>query len=175
MNIYLDDNRKGPSNEFDNTQEGWENWVIVRSVENAKLLLKAGLVENLSLDHDLGIDADKIELPNGSDLVKFMIGENCWPTGEITIHSQNLIAAQQMKADIDRFRPTQNPSVTWVDGDEPELDEEPTTGIETSKCRCGGKATEEIHPCPFAEDVHNDDSDCCYCCEGCQEQCARDI
>lgn len=35
--------------------------------------------------------------------------------------------------------------------------------------------TEELHPCPFQEDVNNDPRDCCNCCEDCQYQCAMDI
>jgi len=43
------------------------------------------------------------------------------------------------------------------------------------RCKCGAFATEEIHSCPYNEDINNDDSDCCYCCEGCQHECAMDI
>lgn len=121
FNLFLDDERTGPNNDFITRLNGWEDWVIVRSVENAKTLLRLGLVNNLSLDNDMGQDSGGKNLPTGSELVKFMIEENCWPVGEITIHSQNLIAAQNMKADIDRFRPTSD----WSDGDEPELEEEP--------------------------------------------------
>lgn len=106
MNVFLDDNRKGPANEFGEVQEGWENWIIVRSVENAKVLLKTGLVEKLSLDNDMGVNSLTGELnQEGKQLVKWMIEENCWPKGEITIHSQNFGACMSMKADIDRFRP----------------------------------------------------------------------
>lgn len=108
FNVYLDDNRKGPNNDFDKPPEkGWENWVIARSVLSVQELLCACLVNDLSLDHDLGMSSERpeVENPNGLYLVKWMIENNIWPKGNITIHSQNIGEAQKMKADIDRFRP----------------------------------------------------------------------
>ena len=42
------------------------------------------------------------------------------------------------------------------------------------KCRCGAEA-EELHPCPFSEEIHNDFDTLCNCCKHCQRECARDI
>jgi len=36
--------------------------------------------------------------------VKWMIENNTWPKGDITIHSSHFTEAKNMKADIDRFR-----------------------------------------------------------------------
>jgi hypothetical protein len=106
FNVYLDDIRAGPYNDFNFPNSGWENWVVVRHVSVVQELLNLGLVRDLSLDHDLGINVEEsTEHPNGSVLVRWMIETGTWPSGMITIHSQNLLAAQQMKADIDKFRP----------------------------------------------------------------------
>ena len=104
----MDDNRPGPNNMEDCILYGWEDWVIVRSAENVKKLLQMGLVNDLSLDHDMGINSKTSEEnTNGRQLVLWMINENKWPKGVITIHSQNLKRAQDMKDDIDRFRPVE--------------------------------------------------------------------
>lgn len=45
----------------------------------------------------------------------------------------------------------------------------------TPKCdRCGGPG-EDPHPCPFAEEIHEDSETQCNCCESCTEECAMDI
>lgn len=107
MNVYLDDLRCGPNNDWERRTCGWEGWVIVRSVENVKVLLKAGLVDNLSLDNDMGFNSMVLGQLNltGKDLVLWMVSENIWPKGTITIHSENFICARDMKELIDRFRP----------------------------------------------------------------------
>ena len=40
---------------------------------------------------------------------------------------------------------------------------------------CKNPPSGEIHPCPYNSDVNNDDSDVCFCCEACQQECADDI
>lgn len=107
FNVYLDDLKPGPNNDYLGVPyPQWETWVIVRSVENVKKLLELGLVNNLSLDHDMGLNSETFnENPNGSDLVKWMIESGVWPKGIITIHSQNIGKAKEMKSDIDKFRP----------------------------------------------------------------------
>lgn len=41
--------------------------------------------------------------------------------------------------------------------------------------RCGGNGTEELHSCPYACDINDDDTPCCNCCEDCRYECAMDI
>jgi len=78
--------------------------VIVRSVENAKFLLSAGVVEELALDHDMGRDYSTYDLhPTGMDLAKWMIETNTFPSGTITIHSRNMIGAKNMKGLLDNY------------------------------------------------------------------------
>ena len=106
FNVYLDDWRSGPRNTYNEPDPDWDQWIICRHVDQVKYLLELGLVHKLSLDHDLGTNTITGELnPDGSALVKWMIEENKWPKGEITIHSENYTAAKNMKADLDRFRP----------------------------------------------------------------------
>ena len=96
MNVYMDDTRPGPSWSAIFEYDAWHTWVIVRSVENTKVLLEAGMVEDLSLDHDMGL-----RQLSGHDLVKWMVETGNWPTGIITIHSGNIVGAQNMKSLID--------------------------------------------------------------------------
>ncbi len=106
FNVFLDDWRPGPYNRHDNPDPGWDKWVICRHVDQVKRFLELGLVNDLSLDHDLGQSTDTGKLnPDGGDLVKWMIETNTWPKGQISIHSANITEAMNMKADIDRFRP----------------------------------------------------------------------
>jgi hypothetical protein len=51
INLYLDDLRIGLHNGCGEAKEGREDWIIVKSTENAKLLFSLAVVENLSLDH----------------------------------------------------------------------------------------------------------------------------
>jgi len=48
------------------------------------------------------------------------------------------------------------------------------TCIDLNRSPVGEKA-EEKHPCPFDEDVNNDPTPTCYCCENCIFECAQDI
>jgi hypothetical protein len=53
--------------------------------------------------------------------------------------------------------------------------------MEEIKVGCGGRSgcknppTDELHPCPYQEDINNDPSDCCSCCDKCQQECCDDI
>ena len=100
MNIYLDDIRCGPSNDFYGPiNSGWQEWVIVRSIENAKILLELGLVNDMSLDHDLSAEE------TGYDLCKWMGETGHWPKGDISVHSANPVGARSMAGYIDRYKP----------------------------------------------------------------------
>ncbi len=103
FNLYLDDTRSGPSNDFGRSDNNWHEWVVVRSVANAKVLLETGLVQDLSLDHDLGCDSNDTALPNGKDLVLWMVECGCWPKGDITIHSNHYTRAKEMKELVDQY------------------------------------------------------------------------
>ena len=48
------------------------------------------------------------------------------------------------------------------------------TGV---KCRsCGLMAgTDELHSCPFAEEIHDNSDESCNCCSACEHECAMDI
>ncbi len=112
FNLYLDDLRRGPNNGFDQKKPpvGWENWVVVRCVENAKRLLRVpGLVDNMSLDHDLGYNSETgQENPNGKKLILWMIETGCWPAGWIHLHSNHYKRCEEMKELLDQYRPGMN-------------------------------------------------------------------
>jgi len=41
---------------------------------------------------------------------------------------------------------------------------------------CRGKGiAQEDHTCPYAEDINDDHTTLCNCCEVCQHECAMDI
>ena len=65
----------------------------------------------------------------------------------------------------------------------PTTDDEAYTLVRTDRqcapCECRRGAckhpTEELHPCPFQADVHDDHAPVCTCCVTCMNECARDI
>jgi len=42
-------------------------------------------------------------------------------------------------------------------------------------CHCGINPATESHPCPYQQDINNDDAFECTCCEDCTHECAMDI
>jgi hypothetical protein len=95
LNVYLDDCR----NCYDSYEgmDGWEHWLVVRSTQNLKKMLELGLVDDLDLDHDLGRDRYGNLLPDGTDLVKWIVETGYWPKGEIIVHSANKERNQFMR------------------------------------------------------------------------------
>lgn len=87
INVYLDDCRPGPLS---------SEWVIVRSAKSAMVLLKCGIVNDMSLDHDMGNNE-----PTGYELLLWMEENNIWPSGNISVHSANLSGATKMKLAIE--------------------------------------------------------------------------
>lgn len=54
----------------------------------------------------------------------------------------------------------------------PSRDEQ--TGIKCQGCN-KMTGTEQLHSCPYASDIGNDDSEHCNCCPDCTHECAMDI
>lgn len=44
-----------------------------------------------------------------------------------------------------------------------------------SKCKCGQPGTEELHSCPFSEEINNNFKARCNCCRACVHECCMDI
>lgn len=99
FNVYMDDIRHGPDMDACKHLPDWMDWVIVRSVDNTRRLLELGLVNKLSLDHDMG------SKKTGYDLIKWMAETGYWPKGEIWIHSANPVGRDNMVATINRYHP----------------------------------------------------------------------
>jgi hypothetical protein len=95
MNVYFDDVRNAPDN----------SWEIVREPEQLKDLLVAGVVQNLSLDHDLGEFGERGNGRNitGYDILTWMEETNHLPKGRIFIHSQNPVGRMKMLVVIQRL------------------------------------------------------------------------
>jgi hypothetical protein len=88
MRVYLDDERNTP-----------EQWVRVYWPDEAIELLKSGLVEELSLDHDLGDD----ERGTGYDVVLWIeeaVALHGFNPPIMHVHSANSSARDKMLAGI---------------------------------------------------------------------------
>lgn len=44
-----------------------------------------------------------------------------------------------------------------------------------SRGGCKNPGTEELHSCPYAEDIDDDHEKTCRCCADCTDECAQDI
>lgn len=84
INLYVDDLRDCP-----------EEFVISRTVEQAKYFLENFVIDVLSLDHDLGIDEQGHLLPTGYDLVKY-ICEKGLRAERIYLHTDNSVGRENM-------------------------------------------------------------------------------
>lgn len=84
MNVYVDDLRDCP-----------EGFTIARTFEEAVALLEQHEVDILSLDHDLGEDAEGNLLPTGYDLVKYFC-EHGLRANKIYLHTDNPVGRENM-------------------------------------------------------------------------------
>lgn len=97
MKIWLDDERPAPA-----------GWMWVKTVEDAIQALRSNRVEEISLDHDLGIEA------TGYDVMLYL--ERCAFEGkpiptQIRIHTANSVGREKMKQcleSIERLRKRTN-------------------------------------------------------------------
>jgi hypothetical protein len=111
LRVWLDDSRPAPS-----------GWLRVTTVKNARRLIEAGLVHEISLDYDLGWCADCLareehlkssgrrhceHTPTGYDLVAWMAETGRWPSAPPAVHSGNIDGGARMLGVIARY---------WHDG-----------------------------------------------------------
>lgn len=83
MKIFLDDERSPP-----------KNWILTKNVKDTIDLLKNNYVEEISLDHDLGIDE------TGYDVllwIEEMVFLNNYNPPKINIHTSNPSARIKME------------------------------------------------------------------------------
>ena len=96
VRVWLDDRRPAP-----------EGWVHVRTPEEAIELLRSGEVEELSLDHDLGLDVGARER-TGYDVLLWLEREvaagRARPPRVMTVHSGNVGAVGRMEEAIESIR-----------------------------------------------------------------------
>lgn len=97
IKVWLDDEREAP-----------KGWVRVFSFKQCIDLIQSGIVDEISLDHDLGLPEE--ELGNGYKVLEWLerkIAEDNWlwiPT--ISIHTANPVARKRMEmvvASIERM------------------------------------------------------------------------
>lgn len=90
IKLWLDDIRPAP-----------EDWVHVKSVNEAIEVMETGEVVFASLDHDLGVWTS--EGGSGVKLTDWMAENDCWPSRGIRVHSSNPSGVQTMLATVDRY------------------------------------------------------------------------
>ena len=93
MNVFMDDERD--PKEILGAEAS--KWIVVRTIEGMMDLLRKGMVDDVSLDHDMGgkFDPEGREM-NGYWLCKWMRDMNYWPKGDIRVHSKNEAGALNM-------------------------------------------------------------------------------
>lgn len=118
MKLWLDDVRPAPS----------DDWLWVKTVEEAKAALEVFEITEASLDHDLGYVADpnwdgdprepqEIALTDdwrgddGIELVRWMCETGTYPTQAVVVHSGNPPAARNM---ADTLRAANCPCVVAI-------------------------------------------------------------
>jgi hypothetical protein len=94
IKLWLDDLRTPP-----------EGWTCAKTVDEAIALFEEHVVSDISLDNDLGTDAEGTPLPEGRHLALWMAENECWPTNTISVHSANPIGVQYMIGVITRYGP----------------------------------------------------------------------
>jgi len=96
VKVWLDDRRPAP-----------EGWVHVRTPEEAIELLRGGGVEEISLDHDLGLDVGARER-TGYDVLLWLEKEvaagTMRPPAVMRVHSGNVGAVGRMESAIASIR-----------------------------------------------------------------------
>lgn len=101
LNIFMDDIRDAPGMGYYDSVS-WERpedmWVPARKVEDVMYLLEQGVVNNLSLDHNMGKDQNGYNQTDGYELVCWMEKSGNWPKGKITVHSAGFTGKQKMEA-----------------------------------------------------------------------------
>jgi hypothetical protein len=118
LRVWLDDSRPAPL-----------GWLRLGSVTSVQRLLDARLVQELSLDYDLGWCPDCIQtgehlkssgqrhcshMATGYDLVVWMADRGCWPAQPPGVHSGNLDGGARMLGLIARHWPTSVPGPTSI-------------------------------------------------------------
>jgi hypothetical protein len=93
MNVWLDDVREAP-----------EGWVHVKTPEEAINLLRSGEVEEISLDHDLGLATPEAER-TGYDVLAWLeeaVATDAWSfkLPVIRVHSANPVGWRRMEQAI---------------------------------------------------------------------------
>lgn len=97
INLWLDDTR-------DPAKHGYIGWTWVKTAQEAIHILSTGVVNKLSLDHDLTEKAS-LGLPDdeqtGYDVLMWMRWIDIWPPGGVSVHSVNPVGRRRMQAVID--------------------------------------------------------------------------
>lgn len=93
MKLWLDDLRAPPPG---------DDWVWAQTVRRAKEIFRSEEITELSLDYELGEDAEGRVQPNGQVLVEWMACEGRWPSGSIAIHSHSTVGVAALRDGIRR-------------------------------------------------------------------------
>lgn len=153
IRLWLDDQRPAPA-----------GWFPVHTVEIAELLLAAGIVDEASLDHDLGwceacqqrFQGQPVStkdqcphVPSGYDLCLWMAQTGHWPRVPPSVHSGNLEGGARMRGVIMRhWRPPAGARPAGdATGAADRLEHPATVTAELDEMRYA-VSTSSISPCP---------------------------
>ena len=106
LKVWLDDFREAPP-----------GWVHVRSPDEAIALLRSGAVEEISLDHDLGLFTPEGREWTGYAVLEWLerevaLGTATFPLPLMAIHSANPVGRRRMQRAIGSIR-------RWAEGSSP--------------------------------------------------------
>ena len=155
-------------------------WVIVRNYQQfVEIIRRDGVPLSISFDHDLAdehyqeysyahdkkmlsygkIRYDRFSEKTGCDCAKWLANyciDNHIPIPLYYLHTLNGIGRQNIFSVLESAR---------------------KVIMSQPKCQKCGKPvdSDELHSCPYAEDINNDPTPQCNCCSDCSRQCAEDI
>lgn len=111
MRLWIDDIRPAP-----------EGWVWVKNFDEAVKAFQEEEISDASFDYDLGyvipeedchFDVGKVvkataydtQMPDGNDILTWVIENKKWPSESITVHSMNPTGAKRLCDTIERYGP----------------------------------------------------------------------
>ena len=95
MKVYLDDTR---SIRWSTHGEEWQDWVVVRTVENLVHLVKYAEPEEVSLDYDLSeSDPSHTGMDAVNSILEMMESDLSFKAPRVYVHSQHSMADEMNK------------------------------------------------------------------------------
>ena len=175
-NLFLDDDPKRIPHKLTWIELPPVEWVIVRNYKDfVDTILRDGVPERISFDHDLAdqhyqefhrannsdkkFNYENVTEKTGYDCAKWLANhcvENNIKIPQYYVHTMNPMGAANIFSILESARKVM---------------------LELNECQSCHKnnGTKELHSCPYASDINNDDKEACNCCDECAHECLMDI